>query len=111
MKASVGDNNSDPSFLDSYFETKWRGLMDDKYIQSLYVNTFNDEYGRWLIEHNAVIKINDIIFAHGGISEKYSTWTLQRINDALLTKGGLSQECGDKFSTCRTPHFGTGITP
>ena len=83
QKASKGDNNFDPSFLDSYFETKWRGVMEDKYIQGLYVNTFNSEYGRWLLEHNAVIKINDIIFAHGGISEKYSTWTLQRINDAF----------------------------
>jgi len=83
QKASKGDNNSDPSFLDSYFETKWRGLMDDKYIQGLYVNTFNSEYGRWLIEHNAVIKINDIIFSHGGISERYSTWPLQRINDVF----------------------------
>ena len=83
QKASKGDNNSDPSFLDSYFETKWRGLMDDKYIQGLYVNTFNSEYGRWLIEHNAVIKINDIIFSHAGISERYSTWPLQRINDVF----------------------------
>jgi hypothetical protein len=83
QKASEGDNNSDPSFLDSYFETKWRGLMDDKYIQGIYVNTFNDEYGRWLIEHNTVIKINDIIFSHAGISERYSTWPLQKINDVL----------------------------
>jgi hypothetical protein len=76
--------NSDPTLLDSYFETKWEKLMKEKTLQKLYVNTFNRGYGRWLIEQNIAIKINDIIFAHGGISEKYSEWPLQRINEVLL---------------------------
>ncbi len=75
--------NSDPSLLDSYIETKWKGLMKNINLQKLYVDTFNRDYGRWLLEQNVVIKINDIIFAHGGISEKYSTWPLQKINDVL----------------------------
>lgn len=77
------ETNSDPSILDSYFETKWKGLMKEMGYQRLYVNTFNDNYGRWIIEHNAVIKINDTIFSHGGISERYSTWPLERINRVL----------------------------
>jgi hypothetical protein len=76
--------NSDPTLLDSYFETKWEKLMKEKLLQKLYVNTFNRDYGRWLIEQNIAIKINDIIFAHGGIGEKYSEWPLQKINDVLL---------------------------
>lgn len=75
--------NSDVSFLDSYYETKWRGLITDENIQKIYVNTFNTDYGRWLLEENVAIKINDVIFAHGGISEKYSNWTLQKINDIM----------------------------
>ncbi len=76
--------NSDPTLLDSYFETKWEKLMQDKNLQKLYVDTFNRDYGRWLIEQNIAIKINDIIFVHGGISERYSEWPLQRINEVLL---------------------------
>ncbi len=76
--------NSDPTLLDSYFETKWEKLMKDKNLQKLYVDTFNRDYGRWLIEQNIAIKINDIIFVHGGISERYSKWPLQRINEVLL---------------------------
>ncbi len=75
--------NSDVSFLDSYYETKWRGLVTDENIQKMYVNTFNTDYGKWLIEQNVVIKINDVVFSHGGISEKYSNWPLQKINDVM----------------------------
>ena len=35
------------------------------------------------VEHNGVIKINDIIFVHGGINEKFSEWKLEDINDRL----------------------------
>lgn len=73
--------NSDPSILDAYFEKEWRKLMKDSSIRRLYINTFNDNYGRWIAEHNVVIKINDIIFCHGGISERFSTWPLKNIND------------------------------
>jgi len=76
-------SNSDASFLDSYFDTKWKGLVTDENIQKMYVNTFNSDYGTWLLEQNTAIKINDVIFAHGGISEKYSHWPLQKINDVM----------------------------
>lgn len=48
-----------------------------------YTDSFNEKYGRWILQHNAVIKINDAIFVHGGISEKFSTWKLEDINDLL----------------------------
>jgi len=60
----------------------WEGLMTkDKEAKRTYVKHFNDNYGKWLLEHNAVIKINDIIFCHGGISKKFSTWKLEDINN------------------------------
>ena len=75
--------NSDPSLLDSYLDTKWKALMDKEQTKRLYVNTFNSNYGKWLCDQNAVIKINDILFSHGGISERYAEWPLQKINDVL----------------------------
>lgn len=48
-----------------------------------YTDSFNEKYGRWILQHNAVIKINDTIFVHGGISEKFSTWKLEDINNLL----------------------------
>ncbi|MFQ6070537.1 MAG: metallophosphoesterase [Candidatus Aminicenantales bacterium] len=48
-----------------------------------YTNEFNDRYGKWIIEHNAAIKINDTVFVHGGISKKYSSMGLEKINEKL----------------------------
>jgi diadenosine tetraphosphatase ApaH/serine/threonine PP2A family protein phosphatase len=48
-----------------------------------YRKAFLENYAPWILEHNTVIKINDIVFVHGGISEKYSTWPLEKINDQL----------------------------
>jgi hypothetical protein len=75
--------NSDPALIEAFLETKWQELMKDKKLQVLYTDTFNENYGEWIIEHNAAVKINDIIFVHGGINLKYSTWSLQEINETL----------------------------
>ncbi len=83
QKISEDQTNSDPTLVDTYLETKWRGLMKDRDLQKLYVDTFNKDYGRWLIEQNIAIKINDVVFSHGGISEKYASWPLQKINDVM----------------------------
>lgn len=86
QKSPESGTNSDPSLLESYIESKWKRVMEDdnkEEFRRLYVNTFNREYGRWILEHNSVMKINDIIFSHGGISERYSTWPLKKINDVL----------------------------
>jgi len=68
-------------------EDEWKKLMADKEApgeeaRGVYVENFNLLYGRWIAEeHNAVIKINDTVFVHGGIGEKYSTWPLKDINN------------------------------
>jgi hypothetical protein len=37
-------------------------------------------YGKWLLQHKAIVKINDVIFLHGGISPKYATTTIKEFN-------------------------------
>lgn len=41
------------------------------------------KYGKWLRQHNAIIKINDAVFLHGGISAKYASKTIREINDTI----------------------------
>ena len=53
-----------------------------------YIKNFNKIYGKWLLRGNAVIKINNIIFVHGGISEKFSKWGLKKINNRLRIELG-----------------------
>ena len=61
----------------------WMKLMKTDAGRRAYIDGFNGTYGRWLLEKNAVIRINETIFVHGGISEKYSSWKLEDINGLL----------------------------
>jgi len=61
----------------------WLKLMRTAGGQRAYFSGFNEGCGKWLIEKNAVIRINDTVFVHGGISEEYSTRKLGTINDLL----------------------------
>jgi hypothetical protein len=59
----------------------WTQLIkNDRGARQQYIDAFNNKYGKWILKHNTVIKINDTIFVHGGISETYSTWKLKDIN-------------------------------
>lgn len=40
-----------------------------------------EKYGRWIAGHNAVVKINDTLFMHGGLSPRYLNRDLQQVND------------------------------
>lgn len=84
--------------LNNDFKEYWQEILrKDKGAQRNYINNFNKKYGKWILKHNAVIKINDIIFVHGGISEKFSTWKLKDINN------GLRQELSFLGRAARNP--------
>lgn len=59
----------------------WKSQMKNPSARELYTLNLNQEYGPWLRRLNVAIKINDVVFVHGGISEKYSKWGLKEIND------------------------------
>jgi hypothetical protein len=61
------------------------------------------KYGKWLRQRNAIIKINDAVFLHGGISPKYAALTRAEINNKVraelsdftkLAKGIVTDEEG-----------------
>ena len=100
-----GDSNSSSSFP-SYLRDFWQGIIKSERgkgegeARRMYTNTFNDTYGKWIISHNAVIKINNIIFAHGGVSKKYSTRKLNDINRLLRTE---LEECRLRYKRFLQP--------
>ena len=65
--------------------------------------------------------INDTVYVHGGLSEKYSLWPIQKLNDryrlelADMQLGSLSGRSpvssSPKSSTKVTAPFGTGTWP
>jgi hypothetical protein len=43
-------------------------------------------YGKWIRSHNAVVKINDAIYLHGGISPKFVSMSLNQINSMISSE-------------------------
>ena len=41
------------------------------------------KYYKWLVQHNVIVKINDVIFLHGGISPKYAATTIKEFNQKV----------------------------
>ncbi|MFP6737202.1 MAG: metallophosphoesterase [Planctomycetota bacterium] len=49
-------------------------------------------YGKWIRKHNGVIKINNILFLHGGLGGAYSTMSLDQLNEGI--RKGLATGTG-----------------
>jgi hypothetical protein len=62
-------------------EEFWNTLKNDPVAQREYLVNFNNKYGKWLLRRNIIIKIDETVFVHGGISEAFSLWGLEKIND------------------------------
>lgn len=68
------------------FEGKGNELLWERYIEgnpqarNTYTKYFNDNYGRWLARHPVIIKINDVVFVHGGLTERLSVLPCELIN-------------------------------
>lgn len=78
----IRDHKASDSDQNKLLEQCWYHLMNnDEQAKRKYVINFNEKYGNWILKHNAVIKINNIVFVHGGISKKFSKWKLEQIND------------------------------
>ena len=79
--------SSENSTSNGDFSGEWGEIIDKAMGNSLssgrifYFKTLNALYGDWIIGNNVIIKINDIVFVHGGISETFSQWTLKDINE------------------------------
>ena len=43
-------------------------------------------YGKWIRSHQAVVKINDVIYLHGGISPRFATTPLNQINETITAQ-------------------------
>ena len=65
-------------------ETAWRKQFQDEHPLGWFEHRQafrpDGKYGKWLRQQNAIIKIDDAVFVHGGISQKYAAATRAEIN-------------------------------
>lgn len=74
-----------PEFDDAYRET-W---LDDRplgYFEHREAFALSGKYGQWIARHNAVVKINDTVFLHGGLGPKYVTASIKSINRSIQSE-------------------------
>ncbi len=50
------------------------------------------EYGRWLRTHDVVVRLNGVVFVHGGISPKYAGRSCNDINTTVRRELGPDEE-------------------
>ena len=83
----AGSKSSENSTSNGNFSEEWKEIIEKSIGNArstgriLYMKNLNELYGDWIIENNVIIRINDIIFVHGGISERFSQWPLKEINE------------------------------
>jgi hypothetical protein len=76
-KQSPGGNGDDA------FRKKWDAEHPLGYFERRALFGPEGIYGKWIRGHNTVIKIDDSIFLHGGISPKYAGYSLKKINERV----------------------------
>lgn len=78
-----------PTFDDAY-KARWMERYPLGYVEHRTAWAPNGKYGRWVREHNSVIKINGTLFVHGGISPRDQGRSLDEMNALIrseLTQG------------------------
>jgi hypothetical protein len=46
----------------------------------------NGQYGKWIRSHNVVIRVNDTLYSHGGISPEFLSTPIVKINKTIQTE-------------------------
>ncbi len=68
---------------DQKFKDEWLAKRPPGYFEQRKAFSDSGVYGRWLLTRNAVLKLNDTVFLHGGINEALSQTSVRDINDRM----------------------------
>jgi hypothetical protein len=68
-----------PDFEGSY-RAVWEKEYPLGYFEQREAFSPGGKYGKWIIDHNVIIKINDTLFLHGGIGPGYAASNVREIN-------------------------------
>ena len=72
-----------PQITDAEIKAKFMAQYPAGYFEQRLAWMPNGEIGRWIITNPAVAVVGDSLFVHGGISTKYSTFTVAQINEQV----------------------------
>lgn len=82
---------------DGIAKAKWMTEHPEGWVEHHDQFAPQGKYGKWIRGHNTVVKINGVLFLHGGISPKYADKSLREMNDGVrdeLSNFSLLKEDG-----------------
>jgi hypothetical protein len=83
--------NADPTRReDPVYRSAWMEARPLGWVELLQAFSTHGKYGRWLRRHDAVARVGDTLFLHGGISAKYLPLELADVNDRIRKALGSS---------------------
>lgn len=74
-----------PEF-DKAYKEEWEQRFPLGYVEHQIAWAPTGKYGKWVLSHSAIAKVNDTIFLHGGLSVKYSSRSIAEINTRVRTE-------------------------
>jgi hypothetical protein len=63
--------------------SKWRQEHPPGYAEYRAAFSPKGDYGSWIVRQNAIIRIGDTLFLHGGLSTKYGDFSIGDINERI----------------------------
>lgn len=89
---SVYYRKKDPALTDDDVRAAFDAEFPLGYIEHRLAWSPHGEIGKWVASHDAITKVGDTLFVHGGISAAYASFPMTKINtdvrDALNARGG-----------------------
>ncbi|MFT7526174.1 MAG: hypothetical protein ACI9LY_001319 [Arenicella sp.] len=74
-----------PQF-DKAYKQDWEQRFPLGYVEHQVAWAPTGKYGKWVLSHSAIAKIDDTIFLHGGLSVKYSSMSIAEINTRVRSE-------------------------
>jgi len=74
-----------PAFDEAY-RKKWEAERPLGFVEHRMAFAPDGKYGKWIRSHNAVIRINDSLFLHGGLGPAYASLSVAQINQQVQTE-------------------------
>jgi hypothetical protein len=68
---------------DDAYRKKWESTHPLGFFERMAYFAADGVYGKWIRGHEAIIKVNDMVFLHGGISEKFASLSIRKINEQI----------------------------
>jgi hypothetical protein len=66
------------------YRLEWEKEVPLGWVEHRQAWSLNGEYGKWVKDNQVAIQVNDTIFLHGGISEKYCKFSLRSLTEQVI---------------------------